>query len=166
MHYTQPGLNAWIGDQSQCESLHSQRCSACSWGPPLPKTPGGRRRKPKCGAANRYYRQSLKSRDKEAYLPLKDEVFLGWPSYAKSPVRKSTFRERPLRAVDSYTFEQKSVQMFGETAMTFLQVRLKPSTSGKEGEIVLRITHTWRKKDGEWRIVGGMSCNVNPDGTC
>ena len=112
------------------------------------------------------YWQSLESRDKEAYLPLTDEVFLGWPSYAKSPVRKSTFRERPLRAVDSYTFEQKSVQMFGETAMTFLQVRLKPSTSGKEGEIVLRITHTWRKKDGEWRIVGGMSCNVNPDGTC
>jgi len=110
--------------------------------------------------------QSLESRDKEAYLSLWDEVFLGWQSYAKSPVRKSTFRERPLRAVDSYTFEQKSVQMFGETAMTFLQVRLKPSTSGKEGEIVLRITHTWRKKDGEWRIVGGMSCNVNPDGTC
>ena len=112
------------------------------------------------------YWQSLESRDKEAYLPLKDEVFLGWPSYAKSPVRKRTLRERPLRAVDSYTFEQKSVQMFGETAMTFLQVRLKPSTSGKEGEIVPRITHTWRKKDGEWRIVGGMSCNVNPDGTC
>ena len=112
------------------------------------------------------YWQSLKSRDKEAYLSLWDEVFLGWPSYAKSPVRKSTLRLRPLRAVASYTFEQKSVQMFGETAMTFLQVRLKPSTSGKEGEIVLRITHTWRKKDGEWRIVGGMSCNVNPDGTC
>ena len=112
------------------------------------------------------YWQSLESRDKEAYLSLWDEVFLGWQSYAKSPVRKSTFRERPLRAVDSYTFEQKSVQMFGETAMTFLQVRLKPSTSGKEGEIVLRITHTWRKKDGEWRIVGGMSCNVNPDGMC
>jgi len=112
------------------------------------------------------YRQSLKSRDKEAYLSLWDEVFLGWPSYAKSPVRKSTLRERPLRAVDSYNFEQKSVQVFGETAMTFLHVRLKPSTSGKEGEIVLRITHTWRKKDGEWRIVGGMSCNVNPDGMC
>jgi hypothetical protein len=112
------------------------------------------------------YWQSLKSRDKEAYLSLRDEVFLGWPSYAKSPVRKNTLRERPLRAVDSYAFEQKSVQLFGETAMTFLQVRLKPSTSGKEGEIVLRITHTWRKKDGEWRIVGGMSCNVNPDGTC
>ena len=112
------------------------------------------------------YWQSLKSRDKEAYLSLWDEVFLGWPSYAKSPVRKSTLRERPLRAVDSYNFEQKSVQVFGETAMTFLQVRLKPSTSGKEGEIVLRITHTWRKKDGEWRIVGGMSCNVNPDGMC
>ena len=112
------------------------------------------------------YWQSLESRDKEAYLSLWDEAFLGWPSYAKSPVRKSTLRERPLRAVDSYTFEQKSVQMFGETAMTFLQVRLKPSTSGKEGEIVLRITHTWRKKDGEWRIVGGMSCNVNPDGMC
>ena len=112
------------------------------------------------------YWQSLKSRDKEAYLSLWDEAFLGWPSYAKSPVRKSTLRERPLRAVDSYTFEQKSVQMFGETAMTFLQVRLKPSTSGKEGEIVPRITHTWRKKGGEWRIVGGLSCNVNPDGTC
>ena len=109
--------------------------------------------------------QSLKSRDKEAYRSLWDEAFLGWPSNAKSPVRKSTLRERPLRAVDSDTFEQRSVQMFGETAMTFLEVRLKPFTNGKEGETVLRLTHSWRKKDSEWRIVGGTSCNVSPDGT-
>jgi ketosteroid isomerase-like protein len=56
--------------------------------------------------------------------------------------------------------------MFGETAMTFLQVRLKPFTNGKERETVLRLTHTWREKDGEWGIVGGKSCNVSPDGTC
>jgi ketosteroid isomerase-like protein len=112
------------------------------------------------------YWKSLQAHDKEAYLALWDEVFLGWPSYAKSPVGKNTLRERPLRAVDSYTFEQKSVQMFGDLAMTFLQVRVKPSSNGKERELVLRITHTWRKKDGEWRIIGGMSCNVNSEGTC
>jgi len=112
------------------------------------------------------YWKSLKGHDKEAYLSLWDEVFFGWPSYAKSPVGKNALRERPLRAVDSYTFEQKSVQMFGDLAMTFLQVQVKPSTNGKEGGLVLRITHTWRKKDGEWRIIGGMSCSVNSEGTC
>jgi len=51
-------------------------------------------------------------------------------------------------------------------AMTYVQVRVKPSTSGNEGEALLRIPHTWRKTDGQWRIIGGMSCNVNSDGTC
>lgn len=112
------------------------------------------------------YWNALRSQDKDAYLSLWDDVFLGWPSYAKSPVGKNTLRERPLRAVDSFTFEQKSVRMFGEMAMTFLQVRLKPSATSEEGEVLLRITHTWRKTDGQWRIIGGMSCNVNSDGTC
>lgn len=77
------------------------------------------------------YWNALKSQDKDAYLSLWDDVFLGWPSYAKSPVGKNTLRERPLRVVDSYTFEQKSVRMFGETVMTFLQVRLKPPQARK-----------------------------------
>ena len=66
------------------------------------------------------YWQSLESRDKEAYLPLKDEVFLGWPSYAKSPVRKRTLRERPLTpGRRQLHLRAKSVQVFGETPMTF-----------------------------------------------
>jgi len=53
------------------------------------------------------YWNALKSHDKEAYLSLLDDVFLSWPSYAKSPVGKNPLRERPLRVIDSYTFEQK-----------------------------------------------------------
>ena len=54
----------------------------------------------------------------------------------------------------------------GRQAWTFLQVRLVREVEGKDKESVIRLTHTWQKRNGEWVIVGGMSCTVKEDGTC
>ena len=68
--------------------------------------------------------------------------------------------------VDGYKIEFKSAPVFGDTATTLLEVRCKPRFDGKEGEALLPIRHTWQKNNSEWRIIGGMSCNVDADGTC
>jgi ketosteroid isomerase-like protein len=116
------------------------------------------------------YWNYVQAHNMEGFLSLWDEAFLGWPSYEKSPVGKEKIGRNPAaftqRVILSYSFEQKAVQTFGAAATTYLQVRVREKAEGKDSESTRRFTHTWRKKDGQWRIIGGMSCIVKPDGTC
>jgi ketosteroid isomerase-like protein len=116
------------------------------------------------------YWKTIAARDVSSYLDLWDESFVGWPHSQKVPIGKSTLREHPFgsanRMVSSYQFEHKSVQVHGETAITFLQIRITQTFDGQKSGLVERLTHTWQKRDGVWRIVGGMSCTVKPDGNC
>jgi ketosteroid isomerase-like protein len=116
------------------------------------------------------YWKLVAAHDAAGYLELWDDAFFGWPSFDKSPVGKQAFREKPFglttSAVASYRFEQKAVHLYGETAITLLQVHLTYAVGAQPAERVVRLTHTWQKHDGQWRIVGGMSCIVKPDGLC
>jgi len=116
------------------------------------------------------YWRVIVARDVQAYLDLWDESFVGWPYYKTAPVGKDAMREHPFgitdRIVSSYQFQQKSVQLHGETVITFLQIRLTQTVNGQRSEPVIRLTHTWQRRNGIWRIVGGMSCTVQSDGTC
>jgi ketosteroid isomerase-like protein len=116
------------------------------------------------------YWKLVAAHDAAGYLDLWDDAFFGWPSHDKSPVSKQAFRETPFgittRAVASYQIEQKAVHLYGETAITLLQVQVTYAPDVQPAKRVLRLTHTWQKHDGQWRIVGGMSCLVKPDGLC
>lgn len=116
------------------------------------------------------YWKMVLARDSAGYLELWDEAFVGWPSFEKSPTDKDSFRAVPfgptLRQTSRYEFEQKEVHVYGETAITFLQVRLTQSENGQTTERAMRLTHAWQKRDGAWRIVSGMSCLVKPEGVC
>lgn len=117
------------------------------------------------------YWKVILARDVKGYLELWDDTFVGWPFYQKSPVGKSAFQAQPFgikgRVVSSYEFDQKVVQLHGnDIAITYLQLYMKQTLDGQKAEPVIRLTHTWQKRDGVWRIVGGMSCVVKPDGLC
>ena len=116
------------------------------------------------------YWKLVAAHDAVGYLELWDDAFFGWPSFNKSPVGKQGFREEPFglttSAVASYQFEQKAVHLYGETAITLLQVHVTYAAGAQPSGRVMRLTHTWQKHDGQWRIVGGMSCIVKPDGLC
>jgi ketosteroid isomerase-like protein len=116
------------------------------------------------------YWKLVAARDAAGYLTLWDDAFFGWPSFDKSPVGKQAFREKPFglttSAVASYRFEQKAVHLYGETAITLLQVHVIYAPGEQPAERVMRLTHSWQKHDGQWRIVGGLSCIVKPDGLC
>ncbi len=116
------------------------------------------------------YWKLVAAHDAPGYLALWDDAFFGWPSFDKSPVGKNAFRENPfgvtVHSVAGYQFEQKAVHLYGETAITLLQVRVTYASGEQPAQRVMRLTHTWQKHDGVWRIVGGLSCIVNPDGLC
>jgi ketosteroid isomerase-like protein len=89
--------------------------------------------------------------------------FTGWPSESPEPVRKSSasqsVRDFLARAqIVSFTLRPMAIAIRGEVAIThyFLDLRVKDPDGGIVDSSV-RITHTWLREDGKWKVLGGMS---------
>ena len=109
------------------------------------------------------YWQVLKALDRDSYVALWDEDFVGWPYPLSAPIYQEPIRVNPFSLLDgqkleSVELELKAIQMFNDVAVVFYTVTLtyasKDSRSNLES---LRITHTWRKQRGTWLIISGMS---------
>lgn len=104
--------------------------------------------------------------DIEGYRTLWDERFVGWPSFSNKPVGKDGIAAwiPPLHADPQqkfeYTLERMAVRSFGEVVVTHYLVTER-WVSLKSGQVtrseMSRITHTWKKQDKAWVIIGGMS---------
>jgi ketosteroid isomerase-like protein len=71
--------------------------------------------------------------------------------------------QRPT--VAGYKFLSKAVRLTGNVGIT--QYAVESERLGKDGKsekFTSRITHTWLKSDGNWRIIGGMSAPLEPSG--
>ena len=68
--------------------------------------------------------------------------------------------------LQSYSIEQLGIQITSDIAAT--QYRIKMNWANDKGPEtrtdVMRITHTWIRKEGTWQIIGGMSAPVNAEG--
>jgi len=119
------------------------------------------------------YWRSLKADDRETYLGLWDERFIGWPQYEGAPASKEKIRQEYAPGTTArgkvldYRLEPLSVRSYGnDVVITFFRATV---TRGKpNGEVethTSRLTHTWMKTDQGWRIIGGMAAGVNQDAT-
>jgi hypothetical protein len=107
----------------------------------------------------REYWKRRKAADFEGFMSLWDERFIGWSgpgiitrSDLKTLAQKEfAGRDHELR----YELRPRAVRVFDQTAVTFYSVVFQ----NEEGETVgrTRLHHTWRKQDGTWTIVSGMS---------
>lgn len=115
----------------------------------------------------------VKNQDIDGYLTLWDDSFVGWPSFSKSPMGKESIAVwiPPLHANPtlSYDYELKrmAVRSFGDVVVAHYLVH-DFHRSAETGEIVTnnrpyRITHTWQKRNGTWRIITGMSGSLVED---
>ena len=89
--------------------------------------------------------------------------FVGWPSESREPVRKraasQSVRDFLAKArIVSFTLRPMAIAIRGDVAITyyFLDLRLEDPNSGIV-ERSVRITHTWLREDGKWKVLGGMS---------
>lgn len=116
------------------------------------------------------YWQYVEANDIESYRALWDERFVGWPGGSAAPVEKPQIADWivPLHAdpgrVFRYDLERKAVRAFGDIVVTHLLYR-GYFVSADTGEVVEqwatgKITHTWRRDDGNWRIITGMAGRV------
>lgn len=100
--------------------------------------------------------------DVEGFMDLWDEDFVGWPHWAREPMTKADIRksvaEGALSGLVGYELSPKAIQLFGEIAVVHYAWELQGrDVEGREASREGRLTHTWRRHSGKWRIIGGMS---------
>jgi ketosteroid isomerase-like protein len=113
------------------------------------------------------YWNYVANRDLKGYMTLWHEDFVGWPRGLKQPADK----DRLIRGAKSWfgsikpeslTFEltPHSVRIYGDvTIVHYLCSATWKDLKGNERSINDRMTHTWMKQDGKWKIIGGMSAD-------
>ena len=115
------------------------------------------------------YIARLKEGDLERLALFWHEDFIGWPSHSAEPVNRSEARasiENLLQSVRIVDFElqPRAIRCEGNLALVYYTAILQ--IMGDEGtaeQAAYRITHTWVKDHGEWRVLGGMSARVETE---
>ena len=98
-------------------------------------------------------------------LSMYHKDFIGWPDEEPKPARKSDMPDYLRRVVSEpsngeFEIERNGIQVIDDVAIDHCTVHL--SYANEVGEKVkrsIRVTHTWLREDGQWKILGGMSNN-------
>lgn len=99
-------------------------------------------------------------------IPMWHEKFLGWPDSESKPNNKNSvisYLKRVSAVPQNWKFkiERKGFQLNGNVAITHMIHHLTFSRSdGSSVTRSSRITHTWIKESGNWKILGGMSSRL------
>ena len=112
------------------------------------------------------YMTHLKEGNIDGVAAFFHQDFLGWPSHSAEPVGRSEARasvERLLEdlQITGVKLRPQAIHLEGGLAVVHYLVVL---TINGEEEVpeaaVFRLTHTWIKERGEWKILGGMSARL------
>lgn len=109
------------------------------------------------------YLTYFKNAAHEKVIPMWHEKFLGWPnseynSNDKQGVISYLKKFAPVPGNWNFRIERKGIQIFGNVAIThWIQHLTFSRTDGSSYTRSARITHTWIKDLGDWKILGGMS---------
>ncbi len=114
-------------------------------------------------ALEEVYFAHLYKADYEGVLAIVHSQFLGWPGSLLKPIDKeesARFMKQLVPGPTSCTFriERAGIRLIGEAALTQYIIHVNCSDTAGAAEIKpSRITHTWVKEGGHWKLLGGMS---------
>jgi len=114
------------------------------------------------------YWQIVEARDREGYIALWDEDFVAWPLDSPAPVRKDVIRSDTFgrfQGLKNFHLDPKAVQVFKDVAVAVAYYTVTARYTQADGSIevvAFRGMHTWRKSNGVWRIIDGMSASAQP----
>lgn len=101
--------------------------------------------------------------DIPSYLALFDDTFTGWPCGSPRPQTKSDLKAQgarllaPTSATIKVALEDKAASGSGDFVVVYYRARGERRTAGGGVEPFIRnLTHTWVRRPGGWRIIGGM----------
>ncbi len=115
------------------------------------------------------YFNNLYRADYEGVLAVVHPQFLGWPGHLPKPIGRqesALFMKKlvPQPTPCTIRIERAGLQISGQTALTQYTLHVScPDAAVAPAERVSRITHTWVMQDGQWKLLGGMSFDVNAE---
>jgi ketosteroid isomerase-like protein len=114
-------------------------------------------------AGEEAYWRYVKAHDTKSYLALWADDFNGWPISNQHTIHRSEIaafvtKGGSMSHVVAYTLERESVEVHGDAVVTFYRVKeTRQNAAGAEVTTTYRMTHTWMKRGGAWKIVASMS---------
>ena len=110
------------------------------------------------------YIKFLKDGNPEGMMSFWHGDGVGWPMATPQPFGNKEARKAYLEnllaqmTVVSFELQPKALKIFGDVAVVhYFVVWISRDSEGTEEELKTRITHTWMRQAGQWRIIGGMS---------
>jgi ketosteroid isomerase-like protein len=109
------------------------------------------------------YFAHLADREFEALEDFWHPDFIGWPSHSPEPVglanAQGSLKDLTARLGKlSIELRPQALTLRGDVAVVHYYIDVvQEDLDGQVTEYSQRITHTWVKTDGRWRILGGMS---------
>ncbi|MEM3421856.1 MAG: nuclear transport factor 2 family protein [Candidatus Hadarchaeum sp.] len=105
----------------------------------------------------------------EGVLALVHPRFLGWPGNLPKPIGRDESAEFMKRLIPQPTpciirIERAGLRKSGDTVLTQYTLHVDcPTTSGMVRTKSSLITHTWTRQKGQWKLLGGMSVDLNKE---
>lgn len=109
------------------------------------------------------YFTNLYKAEYDGVLALVHPQFLGWPGNLPKPINRDESAQFMRKLIPQPTkcrvrIERAGFQLWGDTALTQYILHADcPDASGTIKTQSSRITHTWTKHEGRWKLLGGMS---------
>jgi ketosteroid isomerase-like protein len=110
------------------------------------------------------YWERVRAADVEGFLDLLDERFVGWPGGSELPVAFADFRpyvtdwlENVSDAEVDCSLTPRGMVVAGDIAVSHYHAHISYGYDEEETR-ESRITHTWQRAGGEWKIISGMGC--------
>ena len=110
------------------------------------------------------YMEFLQKEDPLGMMSFWNEQGIGWPMGMPKPSGNNRARKVYVDIlfsqveVVSFKIQPMAIKVFGDVAVVHYFIDwVTRDSEGIEKEQKTRITHTWMKTDGQWRIIGGMS---------
>ena len=119
--------------------------------------------KEKIWASEEAYFSNLYKANYEKVIDLVHEQFLGWPGGLPQPIGREESARFMKQLIPRPTscmirIERAGIRVLGAVALTQYTLYVKCSdTAGVSKTQSSRITHTWVKEGGQWKLLGGMS---------
>jgi ketosteroid isomerase-like protein len=102
-------------------------------------------------------------------LALVHPQFLGWPANLPKPIGPEESAEFMKRLIPQPTpctirIERAGLRQSGDTVLTQYVLHVDcPEASGTVRTQSSRITHTWTRQKGQWKLLGGMSVDIKKE---
>ena len=100
------------------------------------------------------YWRYVKSGDQTGFRTIWADDFSGWPSSEPKPVDVSKIS---VWKINDYKLTPLSVREHSPDLVITFYHATTTDENGKQH--TGRLTHTWKRIDGNWKIIGGMACD-------